>query len=146
MKLKVVPNPKLEEPIVTLEGDPNQASFQKIQAVIQAGLLYVIGQQKGRQFKIPLFDIFYLESQENQTILYTQSDSFVIEQRLYEIETWGDPFVRINKSTVINIQKLASFKPLLNSKLEAQLANGDRVEVSRLYLPILKKKLGVNNE
>jgi hypothetical protein len=32
---------------------------------------------------------------------------------------------------------------MLNSRLEASLENGDRLEVSRMYLPIIKVKLGV---
>jgi DNA-binding LytR/AlgR family response regulator len=67
----------------------------------------------------------------------------MIPFRLYEIEAWGDPFVRINKSTIVNLTHLSSFKPMLNTRLEASLENGDRLEVSRMYLPIIKVKLGV---
>ena len=41
-----------------------------------------------------------------------------------------------------NCAFIKSFRPLLNSKLEAMLDNGDLVEISRLYLKAIKLKLG----
>ncbi|MBM3909964.1 MAG: LytTR family transcriptional regulator DNA-binding domain-containing protein, partial [Firmicutes bacterium] len=54
----------------------------------------------------------------------------------------GDPFVRVNKSTILNLHVLKSFRPLLNSKLEAMLDNGDLLEISRMYVKVIKTKLG----
>lgn len=142
MKVKLIHTEQDQEPTVTLTGHPQNVEFQKWEALLKTGIRFVLGQQHHRQFKLSLSAIYYVESQQNRTLLFTKDDSFSIHERLYEIETWGDPFVRINKSTIVNLQYLKSFKPLFNSKLEANLDNGDRLEVSRLYIPMLKKKIG----
>jgi DNA-binding LytR/AlgR family response regulator len=143
VKIKWVAGKKGEEIIITVVGHDDDPEMDLLRTTFSKNLGYVVGKKESRQFRIPYHDIYYLESQDDHTILYTSKDSFLIHFRLYEIESWGDPFVRINKSTVVNLTHLSSFKPMLNSKLEASLDNGDRLEVSRMYLPVIKVKLGV---
>jgi DNA-binding LytR/AlgR family response regulator len=114
-----------------------------LRTLLSKSLGYELAKQESRQYKISYHEIYYIDSQDEHTILYTNNDSFVIPFRLYEVESWGDPFVRINKSNVVNLSHLSSFKPMLNSKLEAYIDNGDRLEVSRMYLSVIKEKLGV---
>jgi DNA-binding LytR/AlgR family response regulator len=143
MKIKWISGKKGEEVTITVTGHDEDPEMDQLKATFSKTLGYVVGKKESRQFRIPYMDIYYLESQDEHTILYTSKDSFIIPFRLYEVESWGDPFLRINKSTVINLNHLSSFKPMLNSKLEAALDNGDRLEVSRMYLPTIKDKLGV---
>lgn len=143
MKIKWVLGKVGEELSVTVVGYEDDPEFIQLKATLSTTLGYVVGKHQSRQYRIPYQDIYYLESQDEHTTLFTNKDSFTIPLRLYEIEAWGDPFVRINKSTIINFNHLTSFKPMLNSKLEASLDNGDRLEVSRMYLPVIKAKLGV---
>jgi DNA-binding LytR/AlgR family response regulator len=143
MKIKWISGKIGEEVTITVTGHDDDPEMAQLKATFSKTLGYVVGKKESRQFRIPYMDIYYLESQDEHTILYTSKDSFIIPFRLYEVESWGDPFLRINKSTVINLTHLSSFKPMLNSKLEATLDNGDRLEVSRMYLPTIKDKLGV---
>ena len=143
MKIKWISGKIGEELTITVIGHDDDPEMERLKATFSKTLGYVVGKKESRQYRIPYFEIYYLESQDEHTILYTNQDSFISPFRLYEIESWGDPFVRINKSTVVNLTHLSSFKPMLNSKLEALLDNGDRLEVSRMYLPIIKGKLGV---
>ena len=143
MKIKWISGKIGEEVTITVIGHDDDPEMEQLKATFSKTLGYVVGKKESRQYRIHYLEIYYLESQDEHTILYTNQDSFIIPFRLYEIESWGDPFVRINKSTVVNLTHLSSFKPMLNSKLEALLDNGDRLEVSRMYLPIIKVKLGV---
>jgi DNA-binding LytR/AlgR family response regulator len=143
MKIKWISGKIGEELTITVIGHDDDPEMERLKATFSKTLGYVVGKKESRQYRIPYLEIYYLESQDEHTILYTNQDSFIIPFRLYEIESWGDPFVRINKSTVVNLTHLSSFKPMLNSKLEALLDNGDRLEVSRMYLSVIKEKLGV---
>jgi DNA-binding LytR/AlgR family response regulator len=143
MKIKWIAGKIGEEVTITITGHDDDPELDQLKTIFSKTLGYVVGKKESRQYRIPYHDIYYLESQDEHTVLYTSKDSFIIPFRLYEIESWGDPFVRINKSTVINLNHLSSFKPMLNSKLEALLDNRDRLEVSRMYLPVIKVKLGV---
>lgn len=65
------------------------------------------------------------------------------EFRLHELEDMllHAGFVRISKSCILNIQMLDTIKPLINSRLEATLQNGERVFVTRKYLHSIKEAL-----
>jgi DNA-binding LytR/AlgR family response regulator len=142
MKIKYVPLETPDELEVTIKGhrdDPQVVAFKNYLEQFQG---FTIAKKDGQQFRLNLNQIFYIESQGEKTILYTETDSFLSPFRLYEIEAWGEPFVRISKSVIVNLNHLQSFKPLINSKLEATLTNGDRLEVTRMYLADLKNILG----
>lgn len=132
----------IEITIISQEDDPD---LEKLKTALSVFENHLIAKKDGKMYRIPYHEIYYIESQEDKTVVFTAQDSFQIQTRLYEIEQWGDPLLRINKSTIVNWIHIRSFKSLLNSKLEAILQNGDRLEVSRVYLPLIKEKLKGKN-
>lgn len=52
-------------------------------------------------------------------------------------------FFRASKSTIINISKIESVSPIFYGKFEALLQNGEKIFISRQYVPVFKKKLGL---
>ena len=44
---------------------------------------------------------------------------------------------------ILNISKIRSVAPSVNGRFEAKLLNGESVIISRQYVPVLKKKLGM---
>lgn len=90
-------------------------------------------------------DVFYFESVDNKVFIYCKEKVFQSRLKLYEIEEEyknGD-FFRASKSTILNISKIESVSPIFYGKFEALLKNGEKVLISRQYVPILKKKLGL---
>ena len=68
-----------------------------------------------------------------------------MHKTLYEIEqafAYTD-FLRISKSVIVNVAKIAYVKPIFNGRFEAKLKNDEKVIVSRQYVLDLKKKLGI---
>ena len=68
-----------------------------------------------------------------------------VKQKLYELEKIYEhtDFIRISKAMIVNVSKISKIVPMFNGRLEAVLSNGERVVISRQYVPDLKKKLGV---
>ena len=66
-------------------------------------------------------------------------------ERLYQLEEVIEelPFMRISKSMIVNIEKILHISPALGGRFEALLENDEKVIISRLYVPILKNRLGV---
>ena len=66
-----------------------------------------------------------------------------MKRKLYELESIyeGKRFFRCSKSVIVNLMKIESIKPALNSRFMAKLANGEAVIISRQYVPQLKEKL-----
>ena len=89
------------------------------------------------------FDIYYFESVDKRTFVYCEKDVYRTDFRLYQLAEGLAHlgFVQISKSCVLNINVLDSIKPLLNSRMEATLKNGERLFVTRKYLENIKQAL-----
>lgn len=88
-------------------------------------------------------DIFYIESVDKRTFIYLEKKILRTDYRLYQLaENLADlGFVQINKSCVLNINALVGIKPLINSRMEATLQNGERLHITRKYLGNIKQAL-----
>ncbi len=90
-------------------------------------------------------DIFYFEAVDNKVFLYLEKDVYETKQKLYELEERfrGTDFVRVSKSVILNLSKVKSLSPAFNGRFEATMKNGEKLIVSRAYVPVLKEKLGL---
>ena len=88
--------------------------------------------------------IYYTESIDKRTYVYTKEECYETKYRLYELEDLlSTNFLRVSKSLVVNIRKVRSVKSELNGRMTAELLNGERIVISRSYVKDLKRKLGV---
>ena len=96
-----------------------------------------------RQYEISISDIFYIESVDNKAFIYTKSKVYETRQKLYELEEMlrKKHFLRVSKSTLLNLMKVSAIKPALNSRFTAVLQSGEQVVITRKYVPELKKAL-----
>ena len=101
---------------------------------------FIYGTDSGRQYKIQVSDIYYAESVDKKTFIYTKAAVFRSELRLYQLyETLkSHDFIQVSKSCLVNMNVIESLCSLLNSRLEATLINGEKINVSRTYLPEIK--------
>ena len=89
--------------------------------------------------------IYYFEAVDNKVFLYMQNSVYETKLKLYELERRfaGTDFFRVSKSVILNLAKVESFYPSFNGRFEALMKNGERVVISRQYVPLLKRKLGI---
>lgn len=88
-------------------------------------------------------DVYFFESVDKRTFVYCEQSVYRTEYRLYQLakDLGHLGFVQINKACILNINVLASVKPLLNSRMEATLKNGERLYITRKYLDNIKQTL-----
>ena len=105
----------------------------------------IYGVDNGRQYKIQIRDIYYIESVDKKTFIYTKTSVFRSELRLYQVYEMLKrlDFVQVSKSCLINLNVLESIRTLFNSRLEATLINGEKVNVSRTYLAAIKDAFAI---
>ena len=94
---------------------------------------------------LSLNDIYYFDSVDNKVFSYTKDKCFEVKKKLFEIEEEFEQtsFVRISKNAIVNIKKIERLVPEFNGRFEAKLKNGESIIISRGYVPLLKRKLGV---
>ena len=57
------------------------------------------------------------------------------KSKLYELEKiLPEKFIRISKSTILNLEKVLVYNPLMNGLMEAKLINNETTYISRKYL------------
>lgn len=90
-------------------------------------------------------EIFYFEAVDNKVFLYLEKEVYETKLKLYELEERfvGTDFLRVSKSVIMNLSKVKSLSPAFNGRFEATMKNGEKVIVSRQYVPVLKEKLGL---
>ena len=88
--------------------------------------------------------VYYFESVDKRTFVYTKDKCYETKYRLYELEGMlSYDFFRCSKAMIINIKKIASVKAEFNARMRAVLLNGEEVIISRNYVKDLKGKLGL---
>jgi len=90
-------------------------------------------------------DIFYIESVDKQSFLYTESEVYETNLKLYELEEMlgVSSFFRNAKSQIINIAKVKSICPDFGGRIEAEMENGEKVIISRQYAKRFKERIGL---
>lgn len=88
--------------------------------------------------------IYYIESVDKKTFIYTKEECFETKYRLYELEEiLSNNFLRCSKAMICNIRKIKSVKSDFNGRMNAELLNGEQIVISRSYVKDLKKRLGL---
>ena len=100
---------------------------------------------KGNEIhRIDPADIFYIETVDNKTFIYCIDTVYESKQKLYELEALAiNDFLRVSKSVIVNLSKIKSLVPALSGRLQAVLATGEKIIISRQYVGELKKSLGI---
>jgi len=117
----------------------------KMLAVLNSFDQKLTGVKGGLTFILDVNEVLYCDSVDKKTFIYTMDGVFETPLRLYELEERlsGGDFFRASKQNLINLSKIVSMKPDISSRVEVTLQSGERLYVSRQYVPILKSKLGM---
>ena len=91
---------------------------------------------------LELQDVFMFRVENKQVKVYTQSNEYLIKKPLYQIEEGlNQSFVRISKTTIVNLRKIERVAPSLKGMMFIELKNGLKDNISRKYLPGFKEAL-----
>lgn len=145
MKITIENIPVGSEPEIIIRCNEPDDSLMQLIYSIKSSNKKLIGITDSQVHIICPNDVFYFESVDNKVFIYCSEKIFESRLRLYEIEAeyenWD--FFRASKSIIINISKIQCVSPIFYGRFEALLSNGEKVIISRQYVPILRKKLGL---
>ena len=105
----------------------------------------VTGTHDGEIYFLDYKDIIYFDTTDRKTFIYTAEKVYETPLKLYQLEEMlkGTSFIRSGKSMILNIRKINSIGHTFSGRMMATLVNGEKVEISRNYVPLLKEKLGI---
>lgn len=89
---------------------------------------------------IPFKDILWIDAAGDYMCVHTLAETHVMRARLKDLEknTLPEDFLRIHKSTIVNLSHIKQLNPLRNSEYMAVLDNEKTLKVSRTYSKNLK--------
>lgn len=143
MEVQVKTVPEKEREMVEIRCHQVDDSIEEIVTFIKSRQGSLSGNLDGDIYEIPILDVLYIESVDNRTFLYTQDQTYEAKQRIYELEEVlkSRHFIRISKSSIVNLLKIQSIRPALNGRFSAILCNGEEIIISRKYVAEFKKVL-----
>jgi len=145
MKITLEPLRDGEEEEIIIRSDSLDPELMELIYSLKAGRSRLTAYSGGDIVKLVPSEIYYFESVDNRVCVCCEKNVYEERQKLYELEKIYDrtDFLRISKAMIVNVSKISKIAPLFNGRLEAHLNNGEKVIISRQYVPDFKKKLGV---
>lgn len=145
MKITIeMPGPREEDEIIVRCANLDERLMNLIYS-LKSEQDKLTGYVEDKIVKLQPKDIYYFESVNNKVFAYTAKEMYEVHKKLYEIETeyTHTDFLRISKSIIVNVAKIAYLKPIFNGRFEAKLKNDEKIIISRQYVLELKKKLEI---
>ena len=89
-------------------------------------------------------EIYSIYTEDGKVYFQTEEEEFEAKNKLYELEDrFSSSFIRVNKSMLVNIEKIISIQSKVLGNPQVVLSNETTVPVSRNYFKLLKEALGL---
>lgn len=148
MKIHLTINSALEETEVHIHAKEYTEQIERLMKQLQASQTTMLDgyfQQEIHMLKIS--DIYAIYAEGAKVFLQTEEQEFETKRKLYELEAQlAKDFSRVSKSTLVNINKIASIQMGKIGTTVLILENDVSVHVSRKYLKELKRHLGIGRD
>ncbi len=98
----------------------------------------------GRVLLLRVEEIDWVEAADNYVNLHVGSESHLLRETMNALEQRlpSDRFVRIGRSTIVNMDRIKELQPLFHGEYAVILLDGTRVTLSRTYRDKLNQLLG----
>ena len=116
---------RLPEPVLTATTTPAATRPER----------FAVRRRGGKEVMIEVDDIDWIEAAGNYAILHVGGDRLEIRSSLSKLETELDPhrFVRVHKSHMVNIARVAEVTPWVSGDWRIRLQDGAEMNLSRRY-------------
>ena len=151
MKVDLFISRDIEEPYAEIHSDSLTSNIQKAMVLLENEDEYeegigdnsILAVKKGQDIVLLDFeDIFMIRVEDKQNKVYTEDKDYLVKKPLYQIEENLDSnFVRVSKTTIVNLRKIKRVAPSLRGMMFIELKNGLKDNISRKYLSDFKSAL-----
>ena len=145
MKINLDIDGKYDDTEVIIRAPHLNNDIERMVALMRMIDMQIAVRKEGETILLETDKILYVEAVDRKTFVYTSSETYESELKLYELEQElvQRDFLRISKQSIVNLRKINSLKADINRKIRITLANGEQIVVSRMYSDDLRRKLGL---
>ena len=144
MKVNLFVSRDIEEPYADIHTNELTDNITRAMSILESDdSSEMLAVKKGSDIALLEFsDVFMFRVEDKQVKVYTEDSEYQIKKPLYQVEeNLTSDFVRISKTTIINLKKVERVAPSLKGMMFIQLKNGLKDNISRKYLPDFKQAL-----
>ena len=144
MKVNLFVSRDIEEPYADIHSNELTDNITKAMSILESDESSdMLAVKKGSDIALLQFsEVYMLRVEDKQVKVYTENADYLIKKPLYQVEeTLSTDFVRISKTTIVNLKKIERVAPSLKGMMFIQLKNGLKDNISRKYLPDFKNAL-----
>ncbi|MBQ6098653.1 MAG: LytTR family transcriptional regulator [Methanobrevibacter sp.] len=144
MKVNLFVSRDVEEPYADIHTNELTDNISKAVSILESDdSKDMLAVKKGSDIALLQFsDVYMLRVEDKQVKVYTDDKEYLIKKPLYQVEeTLNNDFVRISKTTIVNLKKISRVAPSLKGMMFIELKNGLKDNISRKYLPDFKNAL-----
>jgi len=104
----------------------------------------VVVRSRGRSLLVPIEAIDWVEAADNYVTLHANGQEHMVRETLSALERQLDParFVRIHRSTLVQVDRIAKLCPTTHGDVEVHLRDGTRLTLSRTWRERVERALG----
>ena len=135
MRLIKTKEDNLDENYLELHYDEIDEETAVVLERLRPALKYIEGTAEGKRFTVPLGDMYYFETVDRKTFGYTENSCLEVKVTLQGIidEHENAGFVRISKSSIVNLYKIKKLRGDLNMRTVIHLKNDECLVMNRGY-------------
>jgi two-component system, LytTR family, response regulator len=103
----------------------------------------ILVKEKKKYFLVDLDDVYFFEASGDYVGIHKQKTTHLINDSMNNIESKLDPqqFIRIHRSTIINVRYIDNLEPYFNGEFHITMKNGEKLKLSRNYRNKIKSIL-----
>lgn len=149
MKIHLTINSELEETEIHIHAKEYSEQIEQLMQQLKRSQTPTVidGYINQNIHMVKLDEIYSIYAEASKVYLQTDEQEYEVKKKLYELERLlTKDFVRVNKSTLIHLNKIVSIQFTKIGSTEALLDNDVAIHISRKYLKQLKSKLGIGKE
>lgn len=146
MQVEFKIDPSCAEPkIVVFAAGMTEEIEALLEKLSEQTMRVIAGQKEGKLEILEPIELIRVFAQGGKVFASTRRGEYALRMRLYELEERLDSrrFARISNSEIINLGEVRSFDLSIAGTICVQMKNGEVAYVSRRYVSIIKKILGL---
>ena len=126
-------NPRAEVSSATARSEISPADLASAARSPDQRLTRIVVKDGTRVHIIPLAKLDYVEAQDDYIALHSEKKNYLKQQTISNLEAQLDPnrFVRIHRSYIVNLERIARIEPYTKDSRVAVLLDGTQLPVSR---------------
>lgn len=144
MKVEIRLSEDITEPYARIYAGAITEEIHRAAKLLETEESIITAKEEERLAVLRPGEIYMLRAENKEVVIYCETKKYTTGRKLYELEAMlGRDFMRISKSTIVNLKKIDSVEPAFNAMMYLILKNGCRDYITRTYLPEFKKYLGI---